>query len=441
MDLSLDQVTALAPDANAAAAAKKLAQPAVWKNLGRSAQALWGECQGSALYQVRVDLADLASKCSCPSRKLPCKHSLALLYLAAGQRDRVPEADPPGWLTEWLARRAETAAKKQKKAAAAPAAPDPAAQARRAERRLERVAEGLDALDLWMSDLVRNGLGAVETQGSDLWERQAARLVDAQVPAVASRVRRMAEIPRSSPDWPQRLLLELGRLALLTHAFRRLDTLEPELGEEVRQLLGWTVSREELAARGERVPDEWLVLGQWVDEDGRLRVQRNWLRGTATGRDALVLQFAPGTGPFPETLVPGTRITADLAFWPSTYPLRALVAERRGGASPWTRPLPGHAGVGDFLAAVANALARQPWVEHFPCVLRDVTPAVAADGTWHVVDRAGESLPLKGAEHWRLLALSGGAPLDLAGEWDGDRLLPLGAVVLEQYEVLWGARP
>jgi len=62
MNLTIEQVTALAPDARAAAAAKKLATPTAWRELGRSAEALWGECQGTALYQVRVALVDSPSR-------------------------------------------------------------------------------------------------------------------------------------------------------------------------------------------------------------------------------------------------------------------------------------------------------------------------------------------------------------------------------------------
>jgi hypothetical protein len=32
-------------------------------------------------YQVRADIVDVAYKCSCPSRKLPCKHTLALMLM------------------------------------------------------------------------------------------------------------------------------------------------------------------------------------------------------------------------------------------------------------------------------------------------------------------------------------------------------------------------
>ncbi len=78
----------MAPDSRSAAKARQLANPRHWQHLGQSiddAQALWGECQGSALYQVRVDLTTLTPACSCPSRKQPCKHALALLLLAVEQ--------------------------------------------------------------------------------------------------------------------------------------------------------------------------------------------------------------------------------------------------------------------------------------------------------------------------------------------------------------------
>jgi uncharacterized Zn finger protein len=112
MSLSLEQVLALAPDASAAAAGKKLGTPAPWQNLGGNDDAYWGECKGSALYQVRVARADLAAKCTCPSRKLPCKHTLGLLVLAATMPSALIATQPPEWVMEWLVRRGENAARK-----------------------------------------------------------------------------------------------------------------------------------------------------------------------------------------------------------------------------------------------------------------------------------------------------------------------------------------
>lgn len=433
MQLTGESVRALAPDASSAAAGKKLANARHWKSLGQNAEALWGECQGSALYQVQVDLVSLSCKCSCPSHKFPCKHSLGLLLIAADVPSSVPAGEPPDWVAAWLAKRKTSGEQKQAKAAKeAKKAPEDVEKerAKRAEKRLALVGQGLDNLDLWLSDLVRNGLAAVETQPSGFWEGQAARLVDAQAPGVAARVRRLAEIPGSAPDWPEALLSQLGRIALLTHAFRRLDQLVPALQEDVRQQIGWTLTQEEVAARGETVGDEWLALGRWVEPEDRVRTQRTWLLGARTGRTALVLQFSPAGAPFGEMLPPGARQTADLTFWPGALPLRARIAARHGEMAPLSGRFPGAAGsIEAFLAGVAEALARQPWLDRFLCVLGDAVPVYETSGEhWSVRDGTGATLPLLGGPHWRLLALSGGGPVDLAGEWDGAALRPLGVM-------------
>ena len=108
-----DQVLALAPDEQVKRDGRKHAAARFWKNQGRSAEALWGECQGSALYQVRVELATLAAKCSCPSRKQPCKHVVGLLLLALDEK-ALPEVEPPAWVGDWLAKRAAAAAAPKK---------------------------------------------------------------------------------------------------------------------------------------------------------------------------------------------------------------------------------------------------------------------------------------------------------------------------------------
>jgi hypothetical protein len=445
MTLTTDQVIALAPDAASVAAAKQLARLRDWRNLGRSEVALWGECQGSALYQVRVDLTGGVAKCSCPSRKIPCKHALALMLMAAGTPDRLPLGSAPAWVDEWLAQRTETAdrrtAREARKQTRGAQPVDAAAQAKRAGQRADRVRAGLDALELWMHDLVRHGLATIETQGAAPWYAQAARLVDAQAPALASRLRGLAGIPRSRPRWADDLVAELGRIALLIHAYRRLDDLDPPLRADVRQLIGWTVKEDEVIAAGDLVEDDWLVIGQWTDISGdeRIRVQRTWLLGARTRRTAMVLQFAAGNAAFPEQLVPATRVPAILAFWPSALPQRALVRERRGPVAPLQGRLPGSANIQAFLASVADALSRLPWMSRMPGVLLDVVPVRARDGAWSLVDRDAAALPVAGSDraaHWSLLACSGGHPIDVACEWNGRALTPMLAMSTSDTVVL-----
>jgi hypothetical protein len=422
--LTTDQVFALAPDSSSAAAARKLAHPRNWRNLGRSDAALWGECQGSALYQVRIDLSGPAAKCSCPSRKVPCKHSLGLMLLASAEPQQFPAGEAPSWVAEWLATRAERAVGREQKQRRV-TTPDAEAQARRAAQRLDRVRDGIDALDLWMNDLVRHGLAAVDAMGSSPWETQAARLVDAQAPALASRIRGLSFLPRSSPRWAEDLLAELGRIALLTEAFHRLDDLDPPLQADVRQLVGWTLKEEDVVAAGDFVEDDWLITGQWTEEDERFNMQRTWLHGARSRRVAMVLQFAAGSAPFEETFVPGTHFEAVLAFWPGALPLRALVHERKSEAAPWEERLPGSENFAAFLDDVAQTLARQPWLGRFPCSIRDVVPLLLHEDTWTLVDRDRIAIPLAGSDIWQLLAISGGHPIDVVAEWDGRVLRPL----------------
>ena len=76
---------ALAPDAAVAHAARGLAVPTTWSNLGSDDVGVWGLYRGTSAepYEVMVDRAGPAWRCSCPSRKVPCKHTLGLLLLWA----------------------------------------------------------------------------------------------------------------------------------------------------------------------------------------------------------------------------------------------------------------------------------------------------------------------------------------------------------------------
>jgi len=244
ISLTSEQVLALAPDASSASAGKKLGNTRTWQNPGQNSSALWGECQGSALYQVKVDLSTLTTQCSCPSRKFPCKHSLGLLLLAVQDSSSLPIAiEPPAWVAAWLAKRQGVSTRKQSnedQPSGESTQRSHASHLKRTEKRVALVSKGLDSLDLWLNDLVRNGLASVQTQPASFWESKAAQMVDAQAPGIAARLRLISGIPSASRDWPAKLLEQLGRLALLTHAYRRIDQLQAPLQEDVRQLIGWT---------------------------------------------------------------------------------------------------------------------------------------------------------------------------------------------------------
>ena len=113
LNLTEEQITQLAPDAASVKAGKGLANRTKWVLLEHSDRAIWGHCQGSGKtpYQTVVDTKNIAFKCSCPSRKFPCKHGLGLLFMYASHADLFKEAEEPDWVTAWLSKREEKAEK------------------------------------------------------------------------------------------------------------------------------------------------------------------------------------------------------------------------------------------------------------------------------------------------------------------------------------------
>jgi SWIM zinc finger len=436
---SPEAVLALAPDEASRQSAAGLSRPSAWASAGTAGELVWGQCAGSGRrpYQVITDLSGPAYTCSCPSRKFPCKHALALLL--AWSAGRVPdEPEPAGHAAEWKASRdgraAATAARSRGQGLK-----DEAAAARRAGQRAQRVSGGLAELETWLHDQIRAGLSAAQASGGRPAQQLAARMVDAQAPGVASALRRLSVIPVSGDGWPGRLLAAYAQLHLLARAHAQLDTLPPALAAVVRSRVGYTTAREDVLATP-AVTDVWQVVAVRELPDEPIPARRTWLRGRTCGRFALLLAFAPdgNFGAHPDaTLVPGAQITAGLHFYPGQPPLRALVGTRQagpvpagqtpGGAAPGGALLGGEASGGSaagLLDAWAAALEQDPWLTEWPALVTG-TPAVSGE-EWQLADAAGVALPLRGRERlWPLLAVSGGEPVTVAGEWGPSGLLPL----------------
>ncbi len=423
---SRDQVLALAPDARSVAAARRLARPGTWSGLGSTDSLVWGRCQGSGKdpYQVTVDLSEPAFRCSCPSRKQPCKHGLALLLLwfeGDGSLDGV--ADAPGWAAPPIPRPERGA----RRAADGAAVADPEAQARRRAERLELMDRGLDDLERWLFDLVRGGLAAARAQPYAFWDTAAARLVDAQLPGLAERVRAAATlvagpagVATGGAAWAHDLLDELGLWWLAVRGWRRRDDLDEATAANLRVVLGWPRASEEVLA-GPHVADRWHIVGLREDGDDRLRSQRTWLWGEATGGLHVLLDFAAAGQALRLAHVLGSVIDADLALYPGSHPRRAMVVGvprtiEAGGHLPPGTPVEG------ALETLADAVATNPFCPRVPVSLAGVRVTGAARGSV-VVDDGGCALPLRQTEdRWRLLALTAGRPVDLFGEWDGRHL-------------------
>ncbi|MFD3466497.1 SWIM zinc finger family protein [Streptomyces sp. NPDC058682] len=424
-----EQVLDLAPDDASRKAGGRLGGAGPWSQIGGSASgSVWGLCKGSGSkpYRTVVDLKGPAYKCSCPSRKFPCKHALGLLLLWSAEGVGEP-GEAPEWAAQWLADRAAKAARPPG-GRAAPV--DEEGARKRAERRAARVGAGVTELEQRLADLLRGGLAGQEQAGYAGWEETAARMVDAQAPGLASRVRELGTIPSCGPGWPARMLEEAALLHLLDRAWLGAAGLPEELAATVRSRVGLPASGE-----GEAVRDRWLVLAQYdtVSPDGRLTTRRIWLRGLADGRPALVLDFGPPGRPPGLALPVGRVLEAEMRFRPGSAGLRADIGERFAAPAPCTE-VPAGVSTGAALEAYGEALRQDPWLESWPVVLGPVVPIPGELG-WQLADAEGTSalpVPLTGGGRsrgglWQLAALSGGGPVTVFGECGHRGFTPLTA--------------
>ena len=335
-------------------------------------------------------------------------------------------------MTQWLAARAARAVRpaRPESSSAAPGVPaDPRGAQRRAASRDAKVDAGVGEMQRWLADLARGGLGAAQSQPWAWWDQQARRMIDAQARGLAGQVRRMAAIAATAgqrTDWPERLTDQLGSAHLLCEAWNRRDVLPPETRQALRVRLGYNVATEDVLISGERIRDRWAVLGQRLGDDQNLRTLQQWLYGERTGEVVTYLAFAAGTQQLAPGLPAGRRAEATVALYPGTRPARVLIADRHGRSEPLGR-LPGAPGWDAALSRAADCLSVDPWADVMPLAVGGVT--VLPSDQWRLADAAGRAMPVAASAEvrWALLALSGGRPADVAGEWDGFAFTPQAA--------------
>lgn len=182
------EITALAPNANAAGNARKISSGGGFVSRKRSEDDSFymGECKGSGKnnYVVSADYIDEEHpvfRCSCPSRQFPCKHSLALLYeMAAGKEFAVTEIPE-----DILAKREKKEARAAKKQLGEkkPASEKSARASRAAKtKKIKKQLEGLGLLRQLTEGLVSGGLAAMGSVSLKTYRDLAKQLGDYYLP-------------------------------------------------------------------------------------------------------------------------------------------------------------------------------------------------------------------------------------------------------------------
>ena len=455
MSLTLERIEALAPDQGSLAAARKLLKPSSWPTLAEGEGLVWGECQGSGAtpYRVVVNEADAGYKCTCPSRKFPCKHSLALMWMRADKSSAFVSAPVPEWVKDWLSRRrgsSSAPAKNEDDAQPKPrpsirlteipeaaATADPKAEQRaaaaRERNRLEReaaVLAGLDDLDTWLLDQVQHGMANFVAQTAQVCRTIAQRLVDAKAPGLAGRLdalpTRLFTLP--GPMRPSVAIRELGQVHLISQAYRHASELPELLAGDARQAVGWSITREALLGDSEalRVNAKWRVVAVMSEaQPDRLRRVETWLwrqsDSDSTPPCAVLIDFVPiSTGAATGGYLVGDQIDAEVTFYRSSIPLRAQITTLNKGAeqSGEQLALPAKSLSASY-TDYERALAQLPWLGTIPLTFRSANVRRNGEQLYLHDDEGGFSLPLHTSQVIHALPLASVGPIDGLGLWNG----------------------
>lgn len=456
MSLTLERIEALAPDQASLGAARKLLKPASWPTLAEGEGLVWGECQGSGAtpYRVVVNEADGGYKCTCPSRKFPCKHTLALMWMRAEKAGAFTPATVPDWVKDWLSRRRGTSTAKSKdedeeqqpkskpsirltEIPEAPSKSDPKAEQRAAAARernkLEReaaVLAGLEDLDTWLSDQIQHGMASFVAQAAQACRTIAQRLVDAKASGLAGRLdglpTRLFTLPGLAR--PTAAIRELGQVHLISEAYRRASELPELLAADAKQAVGWSITREALLSDSEalRVDAKWRVFAVLSEaQPDRLRRVETWL-WRESGADggpqcAVLIDFIPiSTGAATGGYLVGDQIDAELTFYRSTIPLRAQITTLKKGGEQSSEPLalpPERLSVS--YANYERALSQLPWLGTTPLSFRSASVRRNGERLYLCDDESGLSLPLHASQANHALPLASINHIDGIGLWNG----------------------
>lgn len=280
-------IDSLAPNSGAIKNAQGLVKKGSFVQLNRSddGELLFGECagSGSSNYQCSADFIHPEKpvlRCSCPSRQLPCKHSLGLLYAYASGKpfDLAPIPDDVAAKREKAEKREEQKARREAEGAEEkPRTVNKSALKKKIQAQLD----GLGVLDKFVQSLVRNGIATIDAKGVKTIHEHVKQLGNYYLTGAQVELRRFALLLAEDDEREANYTKAVEQLATL-HAFvkkgraylqsKLIDPeLKPDSETTIEEWLGHAWQLTELKEAGLVSDDTELLQLAFMSYDDRAR--------------------------------------------------------------------------------------------------------------------------------------------------------------------------
>jgi hypothetical protein len=312
MNMTEKEIDLIAPNADAASNGRGLARKLA--NLHQSADGtlLFGECPGSGKnpYHCSADYLDAGApvyRCSCPSRQIPCKHVLGLLYAFAGGQTFTTADIPEDVLSKRakIEKRQENKEKKTEEAKDAASAPVKNTKARLTALSKKAAAqiEGIDLADKLLKSIVQVGLSAIDAKLERTLVEQVKQLGNYYIPGIQTAFNDLfEELHQVEGEQFTRTVAQLNYLHSLLRKSRQYLTAKKEnpelveLNSAIEEQMGYAWKLTELLQHGlgeENVETVQLAFYSYDDPARREWVDEGYWMSLRSGRIYKTKNYRP----------------------------------------------------------------------------------------------------------------------------------------------------
>lgn len=203
MDITQEFINQFAGNSSAATNGLKLAQKGSYIALHKTDDEtlIFGSCKGSGKnpYHCSVDFVNPANpipRCSCPSRQIPCKHVIGLLYCHALGQSFTTETIPEDVSLKRGKQqaRAEKKAETAEKIATAGPKPMTKARANSAAKKCRTQLEGIEVAERILHNIVQGGLGSLDRQAQSTYRDQIKELGNYYITGIQAALTHLLEL-------------------------------------------------------------------------------------------------------------------------------------------------------------------------------------------------------------------------------------------------------
>jgi len=414
MEITQEYILGISPDASSTKNANKIFSTTKW-SVYRSDRAVWCEIYGSGKkpYLTQLDIQNIAFKCSCPSRKFPCKHSLALgLYIADRGLDTIGMSDEPLWVKEWIDKRVA----KAQKQTTTPKVKSQESIKKLEAKRWSSAKENVSFVADWLADSIKLGILDLPNRDYGYWEDLKKRMVDLKLVGFNRFFTKLQNL-NYAKSWESEAVYVLSDMHQLVASIKNYQYLDSEFKAELAMLLGWSSSKKELLAQNDTkiVNDMWIVVNIHISYEDRLKVRKVYLYGVESNCFAYILDFVPESRYFEELYTKSTMIKAQLVFYDGVIKQRAIIKTKESVDRYIPTSLKSVDSLHEAYSNFKEALISFPWVWEYPVFVSSCS-IVSKDDEFYIVDRFDNLVALGDMdirEYQRFLILSDGEFVDM----------------------------